>query len=147
MQTILKTVQEFLNMDQRFLIPLFQRGYAWTAEGQWDLLWDDVQTLTSQVLKGGMSPHFMGAVVVQNSGIGAPGEMPTWSVVDGQQRLTTIQLMSDAAAAVMTELGLQKAANRLLKISQNDQDFWTKPEDQFKFLPTNKDRAAFREVM
>ena len=147
MQTILKTVQEFLNMDQRFLIPLFQRGYAWTAENQWDLLWDDVQLLTDQVLNGEMSPHFLGAVVVQNSGQGGPGEMPTWSVVDGQQRLTTIQLMSDAAAAVMTEYGLQKPANRLLKISQNDEDFWTRPEDRFKLLPTNKDRAAFREVM
>ena len=147
MQTILKTVQEFLNMDQRFLIPLFQRGYAWSAEGQWDLLWDDVQTLTNQVLTGAMSPHFMGAVVVQNSGVGGPGEMPTWSIVDGQQRLTTIQLMADAAASVMGELGLQKPANRLTKISQNDEDFWLRPEDQFKLLPTNKDRSAFREIM
>lgn len=146
-QTNLKSIYEFLHMDQRFLIPLFQRGYAWTRENQWDLLWEDVSNLADQVLAGAMVPHFMGAVVLQNSLSGVPGELPTWEVVDGQQRLTTIQIMADAAAAALAINGGARAARKLQKLVENDKDYWSNEDDRYKLWPTNKDRDAYREVM
>ena len=43
--------------------------------------------------------HFLGAVVLQAQE-SATNQMPTWNVIDGQQRLTTLQLLTDATSAV-----------------------------------------------
>jgi hypothetical protein len=51
---------------QRLLVPLFQRPYVWSKEGQWVPLWEDVQRLAERAYAGGqVAPHFLGAVVIQ----------------------------------------------------------------------------------
>ena len=147
MKTDLKLIHEFLNLDQRFLIPLFQRGYSWSREEQWELLWDDVLNLVEQVISGKLKTHFMGAVVIQDTGENSPGSLPAWEVVDGQQRLLTIQVLADAASLAMKQLGQDKPARRLRKLTENDPDYRAGPDDTYKLWPTNKDRDAFIEVM
>ncbi|MEZ5311014.1 MAG: DUF262 domain-containing protein [Microthrixaceae bacterium] len=89
-------------------IPPFQRPYVWTEEDQWQPLWDDITRVSEAVFTAGddaealkaLSGHFLGAVVVKQlpSGAGDPARL---SVIDGQQRLTTLQLLLDAAQLVM----------------------------------------------
>lgn len=147
MRTDLKTVHEFLNLDQRFLIPLFQRGYAWTLEDQWELLWDDVLLLQTQLLHGAFKPHFLGALVIQDTGDNSPGALPTWEVVDGQQRLMTLQILADAVSHAMRRSSFEKPARRLRKLTENDPDYRDSVDEIHKLWPTNKDRHAYLEVM
>jgi hypothetical protein len=147
MRTDLKTVHEFLNLDQRFLIPLFQRGYAWSLEDQWELLWDDVLLLQSQLLNGSFKPHFLGALVIQDTGSNSPGSLPTWEVVDGQQRLMTLQILADAVSHAIRSSGFEKPARRLRKLTENDPDYRDSVGEIYKLWPTNKDRQAYLEVM
>jgi uncharacterized protein with ParB-like and HNH nuclease domain len=91
-------------------------------------------------------PHFLGAVVVQQ--VQNPiGEIQQRTIIDGQQRLTTIQLMFDAIHAQLESVGAKRPAGRMRKLIENDEDSCNKPEDKFKVWPTNKDRPAFNEVL
>ena len=64
-----------------FIVPDYQRGYAWSNRGnnrQLADFWDD--------LEGTDATHYMGAQVVEASG-------DLFEVVDGQQRLTTLAIL------------------------------------------------------
>ena len=79
----------------RYEIPEFQRPYVWDQEEQWEPLWEDVRDTAEHYLDDGEgASHFMGAIVLQEVPKGARG-FQTHMVVDGQQRLTTLQLLLD----------------------------------------------------
>lgn len=148
MKTDVLTPMQVFNLPQRLVVPLFQRKYVWTQENQWELLWDDIQRVT-ELRMSGKSPtaqHFLGAAVLHVQS-GRAGSLPEWTVIDGQQRLTTLQLIIDAAGAVMETCGLDRLARQMDALTANPEDFWDQPEDRFKVLPTNRDRVAFQEVM
>jgi hypothetical protein len=91
-------------------------------------------------------PHFLGAVVLQQ--IQNPlGELQQRTIIDGQQRLTTLQLMFDAIHLQLEAVGAKRPAGRLKKLIENDEDSCNNAEDKFKVWPTNKDRSAFNEVL
>jgi transposase len=104
----------------RYVVPLFQRPYVWTEEDQWQPLWDDIRTVTEQVLDGapvvfgasGVAPHFLGAIVLEQQQIPS-GFIAVRHVVDGQQRLTTLQLVLDAAQLVVQRHGAPMDAQAL----------------------------------
>jgi len=131
----------------RLLVPLFQRQYVWSLEEQWRPLWEDVVRLT-EVIEGHnqAATHFLGAVVVQDASAGF-GALPARTVIDGQQRLTTLQLLLGALHHRLVERGLTALAGRVEKLIENPEDYREQPEDRFKVWPTNRDRAAFSAVM
>ena len=149
MKTDTHTPEHIFRAQQRLLVPLFQRPYVWNKELQWEPMWRDL----TRVLKRYMSqpnvehqPHFLGAVVVQQ--VQSPiGEIQQRTIIDGQQRLTTLQLMFDAIHAQLESVGAKRPAGRIKKLIENDEDSCNKPEDKFKVWPTNKDRPAFNEVL
>jgi hypothetical protein len=149
MQTNVRTPTEIFNQPQRLLVPLFQRPYVWNEEKQWEPLWNDVERVAGRLLAQGpdaLQPHFLGAVVIQQIQ-NAVGDLQTRIVIDGQQRLTTLQILLDAVHAVFELRGFTHAAARLAYLVENAEAFCRKPEDRFKVWPTNKDRDAFNEVM
>lgn len=85
----------------------------------------------------------MGAVVLQQQAT-ATAELETRDVIDGQQRLTTLQLLVDAAQEVFAHAGYDREARRLLRIVQNA---YAEGDDAFKLWPTLLDRDAFRAAM
>ena len=132
----------------RYEIPQFQRPYVWEQEDQWEPLWDDVRNAAEGYLdSGGGRPHFMGAVVLQQRPNPAAG-VETRIVVDGQQRLTTIQLLLDAVQETLETRGDDLPAQRLSLLVENNQAFWGgDPDHAFKVWPTISDRPAFRHAM
>src|SRR2546428_10721869 len=86
---------------QRLIVPLFQRPYVWNQENQWEPLWNDVVRVTDRLLRRPGEkhyPHFLGAIVLQQVQ-GRTGGMQQRTIIDGQQRLTTLQLLLDALHA------------------------------------------------
>lgn len=149
METHVRTPQAIFMQPQRLAVPLFQRPYVWNEELQWAPLWDDVARVAERMLeKRGERPlpHFLGAVVLQQ--IARPsGLIQERTIIDGQQRLTTLQVLMDALHAELEIIGAQGPALRIEPLIKNANPFCTKPEDQFKVWPTNKDRPAFNAVM
>ncbi|MBL4854081.1 MAG: DUF262 domain-containing protein [Robiginitomaculum sp.] len=68
----------------QYHVPRFQRDYAWNAE-QWEDLWDDLEATDIG------DQHYMGYLVFQSD------NEKIFSVIDGQQRLTTVSLIIIAA--------------------------------------------------
>ena len=109
-----------------FEIPPFQHPYVWTEEDQWQPLWDDVVRIAESNLAALQTdgsyvpgPHFLGAVVVKQMASGA-GDPLRSSVIDGQQRLTTLQLLLDAAQFVLEEAGFDHQAESIHELVLND---------------------------
>ena len=146
---------EILNLEmlftpqRRYEIPLFQRRYVWEQEKQWDPLWEDVRNTAERVLEDDdfTTSHFLGAVVIQPSR-SQTGRLSISSVVDGQQRLITMQLLLDAVQKVFQERNHSEEAEQLQVLVQNNKAFWSSDNDRaFKVWPTTEDQDAFRDAM
>lgn len=149
MKTDTYSPAQIFSTQQRLLVPLFQRPYVWNKELQWEPLWRDMKRVLTRYMAqpdATHQPHFLGAVVFQQ--VQNPvGEIQQRTIIDGQQRLTTLQLMFDAIHAQLESVGAKRPAGRLNKLIENDEDSCNHPEDKFKVWPTNKDRPAFNEVL
>lgn len=149
MDTQVRTPQAIFMQPQRLLVPLFQRPYVWNEELQWEPLWKDLVRVATRLLQSphiSHAPHFLGAVVLQQ--LATPtSDLQQRTVIDGQQRLTTLQLMLDALHAEIARVGAVMPAARLEPLIANGEAFCRNKEDRFKVWPTNRDRAAFNEVM
>lgn len=139
----------------RYEIPLFQRPYVWNHEDQWGPLWEDIQNTAESYLESNErglaqsqpTAHFLGAVVFQQQQVPTPMLM-TRLVVDGQQRLTTLQLLLDAVQEVFEQRGVDTAAERLEILVLNSNAFRGGNDDHaFKVWPTMADQEAFRNAM
>ena len=141
--------QQLFSQAIRYEIPPYQRRYIWEQEKQWEPLWEDVQSTAEDCLEGRNSPHFMGAVVLDHrTGQDSVSQVHACTVVDGQQRLTTIQLLLDAVQEVVAEHGYSDSAGRLSLLVLNDKLYWGGESDNcFKIWPTIYDQEAFRYTM
>jgi uncharacterized protein with ParB-like and HNH nuclease domain len=142
-----RTVKFIFEQSRRLVVPLFQRPYVWKREEQWEPLWHDVQTLADRVLAGKeVRPHFLGAVVLDQ--VRKPvGHMETRTIIDGQQRLTTLQLFLEAFSDLCRARGDERHTVALLKLTRNDDPLSDDDDEDFKVWPTNVDRQHFRQVM
>lgn len=136
--------------DIHYVLPHFQREYAWERD-QWHTLLQDAVAIHEEVAAledTGQSTqnmeHFLGSLVVVNSGT-ISGTITEFKLVDGQQRLTTISLLFCALARIVaeTDAALAKKITRLL-VNEDE-----KGDNFFKVLPTTKygDRAAYKAIL
>src|SRR5258708_2173187 len=118
---------------QRLMVPLFQRPYVWNEENQWEPLWNDVVRVAERLLNGpheGSHPHFLGAVVLQQVER-QTGKIQERTIIDGQQRLATLQLLFDALHGEFLSLADLRPAMRIRQLVTNAEPFCSKPEDRF----------------
>ena len=147
METRVQTPLKLFNLPQYLQIPLFQRPYVWNEEHQWEPLWLDVRRLAE--LRAERAPdatHFLGAVVLQEQA-STMGDAEVYSLIDGQQRVTTVQLLMNAASTAFRVAGAQKPATVLAKLTLNDADLGFEGSQQLKVQHSNDDGDPFREVM
>ena len=142
-----RTVTQLFELAVRYKVPLYQRPYVWKEEDQWEPLWGDVLTLLEHQMSGDGQhyTHFMGAIVLDQI-TQAPGKIPVYTVIDGQQRLTTLQVVLAAASSVAAEFGAERDADIIRDLVRNDPKR-ASGEELFKVWPTNANRVAFQAVM
>jgi alkylated DNA nucleotide flippase Atl1 len=148
METHVRTPQDVFMQPQHLVVPPFQRPYVWEKEEQWAPLWQDVRRLVELRLArpSAEAKHFLGAIVVQAQ---EPilGDLQASSVIDGQQRLTTLQVLMDAAAAALEAVGEDALAGQLDRLTHNEDIYVPGANTRLKLRHSNKDRDAFDEVM
>ncbi len=150
-----KTVREWLDMPFQWHIPVYQRHYAWDAEqnyGPTHLFWDEIKRQANDRLEArkesGENPpaHYFGAILVESKPVKLKSIQP-YDVVDGQQRLTTINvaLFSLVGLAMRNGLGeriKEEVEGYIFTDEKNKQE-----NDSSKLLPTNFDRAQFLNLL
>ncbi len=154
------TLRDIFQKETRYVVPTFQRPYVWNEEEHWQLLWDDLHQVVEEFLAEmgeaaidnlgfdgpEQSPHFLGAIVLEQRST-STSTLDTREVIDGQQRLTTLQILLSAARDVALDEGLSQEASMLRSLIYNNRDLIREEEHQFKVWPIEPDRDAFRAVM
>jgi hypothetical protein len=82
-----QTFEQFIS-GKSFAIPAYQRDYAWTYHNIDDLFDDITESIDSK------STHYLGTFILSRA---RPDGR--YSVVDGQQRLTTVTMLANALVA------------------------------------------------
>lgn len=143
------TVGGVFGQTKRFWVPIYQRRYAWREEKQWLPLWNDLRRMAEAGIRGeDVRSHFMGAVVLDPVFQRRFGAIETRIVVDGQQRLTTLQILLTAFADLCDALGAATHSSELRKLTANTSPTLTLPDvERFKVWPTNADQGEFRATM
>lgn len=133
--------------NKHYEIPVFQRPYVWDEEEQWAPLWDDITRVAESQLGRGkpIESHFLGAVVLEQ--LDGSASLQRFAVIDGQQRLTTLQLILDAARRVLEAEGHDGEAERLLELTQNAAGRFKNTSERFKLRPSRVDRSSFRHAL
>ncbi len=83
MRANIESVLNFIGSRDKFVIPVYQRNYAWEKE-HCKRLFDDIELIYSNRLK----QYFLGSTVVVKGDIGKE-----FIVIDGQQRITSLSLI------------------------------------------------------
>ena len=136
-----------LSASQQYAIPSYQRNYVWTREGQWEPLWDDLRALTRQVLAEGPNarPHFLGTIITKH--IGTQGFIDRWWVVDGQQRLTTLQILIAAARSAFDGQGFAQCVAVLTDALVNPPQVVREQQDKYKIEHKSSDYQGFSSIV
>ena len=140
-------LRDLFGRARRLAVPLFQRPYVWTEEQQWGPLFEDVRALAERRESGKpLRPHFLGAIVLDQQ------RTPTSSleerlVVDGQQRLTTLQLLLAALRDHCSSLEDIRLHQAFTQMTDNDDPMSREEHDRFKVWPTTVDQRTFCTTM
>jgi len=126
----------------QFTLPLFQRQYAW-GNTEWKALFDDILE-TYKASKTKKIEHFLGSLVVIKRDDVERARFSAYTLVDGQQRLTSISLLLRAMQDLSPEdSSLQREIDPFLVNDNVDGDL------RYKILPTKKydDRDTYCALM
>ena len=133
------TPQKLFSGEMQFVVPLFQRSYSWKLK-QWKTLWQDLLVLPE--LEAGRQ-HFIGSVVMHPTNT-VPTGVSKYAVIDGQQRLTTLFVLLVALRDTARATGHEQLAKRITDTYLANK--YAPPHERYKLLPTQADRAAFRQI-
>ncbi|MFJ7976666.1 DUF262 domain-containing protein [Peribacillus sp. NPDC096379] len=133
-------IQPIIEGTKQYLVPMFQRTYSWKIN-EWKQLWEDILEIDDLEENKG---HFIGSIVSMPVP-SAPHEVQKYLLIDGQQRLTTIVIILGVIRDLAKEndsIRLSKEINNTLLINEYEDG-----DSRFKLLPTQADRASFREII
>jgi len=130
------TVKALFDGRQQYVVPLFQRRYAWSKK-HWKVLWQDILELHDAKT---LSDHFLGPIVTVSGEASDPVSPTRYTLIDGQQRLTTLCLLL-AALRDYSRRTHPDISDRLNGIYLTNN--YVTGIDRVKVLPTQADRDAF----
>lgn len=123
----------------QFVIPVYQRNYTWAAEREVKQYFDDLQS----VLKGDYKNHFMGIIIYLEKAIDFSSR--EFSIIDGQQRLTTTFLIIYAIKQMLVN------RNDTEKVKQLEGQYLTNPyhndKIKYKLKPLVADDDVYRCIV
>lgn len=139
---------DIFEKKMRLEVPLFQRQYVWNQEKHWEALWEDFARKFGDYLAGRKDApvHFLGAMVLDQK------QTPTTyverrQVIDGQQRLTTLQIFLAAFRDFCRSQSSEALAEECEKLTLNQGKMADPDLERFKVWPTQVDRAVFTDIM
>lgn len=147
-QTIM---QLFSDKKSDFLIPDYQRPYAW-GENECQTLWDDIFTFAfpdnnSDNFNSTTDEYFLGPIVTFKNSNGK------LEVIDGQQRLTTLMLLLRAFYAKllkMEDANSVKTRETIERCIWKTDEFGTPKKDQLKIdseVSADDDKDEFMTIL
>ncbi len=140
-----------LQNRNRYCVPIYQRHYVWNREKQWEPFWQDIRTKAIERLAGRdrRFSHFMGAIVLESRAKPSVKQVPSFQVVDGQQRLTTFQLFLTAARHYAQLIGHETTVGNITRYVLNSDPHLMEDANVeiYKVWPTQSNRQLFVDIV
>ncbi len=128
--------------DHEYQIPAYQRDYSWDTE-QWDQMWSDLTDFKTDSAE----EHFLGPLIVTPSEEGSD----TFEVIDGQQRLTTLQIIISIIRDCWIQMGDQNITISGVSVPNKqmtaDLIFSLTPAVRHNFTPNKHLRKIFKDFV
>ena len=144
------TIQQLFQDRRQYMVPFYQRAYVWTLANQWEQLWEDIRAKAEARLLGSkITPHFLGAVVLDpQPRVGLIG-VDTLHIIDGQQRLTTLQFVLKSILITLRSSNSTAIAEIVAGALRNSYpDTMREPAvEVFKVWPTFRDRRDYKSAL
>lgn len=151
MKTDKITVFDLFETQRRYLVPIFQRGYVWTKEQQWEPLWEDISDQARLVQRhegasrNTIRKHFLGTIVLSHVPT-VIRQTPASEIIDGQQRLLTLQVFLTAFRDAIKDLSDDYLNTQLARLTANVGPFRDDSE-QYKVWPTNAYQQDVKNIL
>ena len=135
------TIATLLDKNRtQFILPKYQRHYTW-EEKHCQRLWDDLVKMQ----KEDRNSHFIGAIVSINEG-GDPMGISKYTLIDGQQRITTLFLILIAIRDYMYSHFDDNSVN-IGEIDDMLINSYKKNDDHYKLLLTGDDKEILVKLI
>ena len=140
METNYRSLNEILEPNVKFEIPIYQRTYDWN-KNNCRQLYDDIVSVGQP---NNTTHHFIGAITYVREKT-LPNDVNTYQIIDGQQRLTTLLLLLRALRDNLekSENVTEGKINQLL-FNNNEKN---KSSNYYKLILTEDDNSIFQETM
>lgn len=126
--------------NTQLVIPVYQRNYTWTAAGQVEPFLNDIEN----VINGKFKTHFMGIIIYNVTKMSAINGNE-YSIIDGQQRITTTIIMLYAIRDLLMESGLESAATKIEHVYLSNREL--DDEMKIKLKPLVSDDLALKKIV
>ena len=135
-------VDKFLATNETtFAIPVYQRNYDWTLTQCRQLLHDILETGKNDKINA----HFIGSIVYVHDDVYTASGLTELTIIDGQQRLTTITLIYIALYRLAQQLDNQMLVNRIHKTYLINE--FAPEAEKLKLKPTENNKEALRHIL
>ena len=133
-------LMDFLgSIKTQFVIPVYQRNYDWKLEHCKQLIQDILQCGRDEG-----NTHFIGSIVYIKDGIyETTKKIKEFTIIDGQQRLTSITLILIALKNFVSEMGLVDEEEDITESYLINKQF----EEKLKLRPNKNDDKALRSIL
>jgi uncharacterized protein with ParB-like and HNH nuclease domain len=135
-------VDKFMASNETtFAIPVYQRNYDWTKI-QCQQLFRDLLDIGRNEAQGA---HFIGSIVYVHDDVYAASGLTELTVIDGQQRLTTLTLLYVAIYRFALAKGNDALAQRIFKTYLINE--FSSETEKLKLKPTDNNRLALAQIL
>ncbi|NJL55796.1 DUF262 domain-containing protein [bacterium] len=127
--------------DTQFVVPVYQRNYDWKRQQCRQLL-DDILTVGSNKNR---QTHFIGSIVYIHGDVFASAGIRELSIIDGQQRITTVMLIYIAiyrCAQGLKDEALQSRINETYLINK-----FANEEEKLKLKPAENNDKVLKYLL
>ena len=117
-----ETIKSLLISGSQFSIPRFQREYSWDKKNYQEFFNDMINCLTIKDGKLETNSYFLGTMLFIGDYSENNENVESISVVDGQQRITTITILFSALSDRFRKIGEDKLSEQIFRYIMTEDD-------------------------
>ena len=143
-------MRDLFDGKKQYVVPLFQRPYVW-GFSQWSQLWSDIteQYHYRDLNSSSISERFLGSIVVVREQVETNCcTFDRLTIIDGQQRITTVAILLAVLRTFAKEKGYTKQLQGIQSILRqwDDSDKGRDLRDPYIVVPTHVDKASLYQI-
>lgn len=143
------SLNNLLSERLQWIVPVYQRHYEWDVKKQLPPLWEDLRDKALEILEGRKKfPHYFGAIICSEPVSRKFGAVLQRHLIDGQQRITTFNIL----LAALREVAIRNDSDRLsvalntFLFNEQNEGMIDPEKERFKLWPSSYDRDLFQQI-